>query len=183
MWIKGLLLKDKMCQAMTGGASEASEETKHWRSKRFFVNNGLPLQCFVCSEPDDGLQTHDPLIQNQGSNQARTRGGGGGGVWGFKPPPPPPPPPFCYVFFFFFFCLSPRRSVCPPPPPPPSDFFRPGAASRNLLSKTPPFTKSCVRAWVQSNMPRHLHFYFSNHDVLFLNYEPVNFNQSCWSTK
>ena len=33
------------------GASEASEETKHWRGKRLFVNNGLPLQCFICSEP------------------------------------------------------------------------------------------------------------------------------------
>ena len=35
------------------GASEASEETKHWRGKRLFVNNGLPLQCFVRSEPSD----------------------------------------------------------------------------------------------------------------------------------
>ena len=35
------------------GASEASEETKHWRGKPLFVNNGLPLQCFVCSEHSD----------------------------------------------------------------------------------------------------------------------------------
>ena len=32
---------------LRAGASEASEETKHWRGKRLFVNNGLPLQCFV----------------------------------------------------------------------------------------------------------------------------------------
>ena len=44
------------------GASEASEETKHWRGKRLFVNHDLPLQCFVCSEPSD----------------ASVKGGGGG---------------------------------------------------------------------------------------------------------
>ena len=49
------------------GASEASEETKHWRGKRLFVNNGLPLQCFVCSEPADAAGTI--LYSNQyGSN-------------------------------------------------------------------------------------------------------------------
>ena len=35
------------------GASEGSEETKHWRGKRLFVNNGMPLQCFVYSQPSD----------------------------------------------------------------------------------------------------------------------------------
>ena len=29
------------------------DETKHWRGKPLVVNNGLPLQCFVCSEPSD----------------------------------------------------------------------------------------------------------------------------------
>ena len=33
---------------LPSGATEGSEETKHWRGKRLFVNNGLPLQCFVC---------------------------------------------------------------------------------------------------------------------------------------
>ena len=44
------------------GASEASEETKHWRGKRLFVNNGLPLQSFVCSEPSNasGLRVISP---------------------------------------------------------------------------------------------------------------------------
>ena len=42
------------------GVSETSEETKHWRGKRLFVNNDLPLQCFVCSEPSDatGARLH-----------------------------------------------------------------------------------------------------------------------------
>ena len=41
----------------TTRASEGSQETKHWWGKPLFVNNGLegglPLQCFVCSEPSD----------------------------------------------------------------------------------------------------------------------------------
>ena len=41
----------------SAGASEGSEETKHWRGKRLFVNNDLPLQCFVCSEPSDASAT------------------------------------------------------------------------------------------------------------------------------
>ena len=43
----------KCSLATVAGVSAASEETKHWRGKRLFVNNGLPLQCFVCSEPAD----------------------------------------------------------------------------------------------------------------------------------
>ena len=39
---------------VSGVASEVgTEETKHWRDKPLFENNGLPLQCFVCSEPSD----------------------------------------------------------------------------------------------------------------------------------
>ena len=34
-----------MVRTLLAGASEASEETKHWRGMRLFVNNGLPLQC------------------------------------------------------------------------------------------------------------------------------------------
>ena len=34
------------------GASEGSEETKHWRGKPLVMNNGL-LQWFLCSEPSD----------------------------------------------------------------------------------------------------------------------------------
>ena len=42
-------IKDHLCT----GASEGSEEIKQWRGKRLFVNNGLPIQCFVCSQPSD----------------------------------------------------------------------------------------------------------------------------------
>ena len=38
------------------GASEGSEETKHWRGKQLFVNIDLPLQCFVYSEPSDASE-------------------------------------------------------------------------------------------------------------------------------
>ena len=40
------------------GASEGSEETKHWRGKSF-VNYGLPLQCYVCSLPSDAPALDD----------------------------------------------------------------------------------------------------------------------------
>ena len=46
-----------------GIASEASEETRHWRGiKRLLVNNELPLQCFVCSEPSDTSDGHGWML-------------------------------------------------------------------------------------------------------------------------
>ena len=48
------------------GLSEASKETKHWRGKGLCVNNGLPLQCFVCSEPSDAsAQGHHHSAQEK----------------------------------------------------------------------------------------------------------------------
>ena len=35
------------------GTSEGPKQTKHWRGKPLFTKNGLPLQCFVSSEPSD----------------------------------------------------------------------------------------------------------------------------------
>ena len=107
-------------------------------------------------------------------DEAGAYAGGGGGFGGVQPPPPP-----LAMSIFFFAChpggRSGRRTIplpnnvndakncqekkmcrSPPPPPPPpplSDFFRPGAVSRNLLSKTPPFKKSCVRAWDEVSPP------------------------------
>ena len=50
------------------GASEAFVKKKHWRGKRLFVNNGLPLQCFVCSEPSDASEGEEAksLIYGRG---------------------------------------------------------------------------------------------------------------------
>ena len=50
---------------MEAGASEGSEQTKHWRGKPLFTNNGLPIQYFVSSEPSDapGWRTFWPQFE------------------------------------------------------------------------------------------------------------------------
>ena len=73
-------------KALWTGASEGSEETKHWGGggKPLFVNNGLPLQCFVCSEPSDDAPACElfylkPSIFWEICKIQNFSGGGGGG--------------------------------------------------------------------------------------------------------
>ena len=141
---------------------------KGWYPHSFLFRSGLSNALLLNKIWHTHMYVVGVVIRNTVFRWSRRIRRGGGWVQ------TPPPPPFGYVnfFFFFFFAYHPggrsgRRTVplpnnvndvknckekknvseSPPPPPPPplSDFFRPGAASRNLLSKTTPFKKSCVR--------------------------------------
>ena len=50
------------------GATEGSEKIKHWRGKRLFVDNDLPLQCFVAQNlPTPLVVWHRHLNRNTGN--------------------------------------------------------------------------------------------------------------------
>ena len=81
------------------GASEGSEQTKHWRSKSLSTNNRLPLQCFVLSEPSDApgpgvLQGNGfvwaPCTPRKPGSMHADPLALGHSLSIFHPPPPPP---------------------------------------------------------------------------------------------